>query len=35
MELIARCCPNRDDYIVYHALVPPTRKVLSEIGIDR
>lgn len=35
MELIALCCPDRDGYIIYHALVPPTRKVLREIGIDR
>ncbi len=35
MELIARCCPDRNGYIIYHALVPPTRKVLREIGIDR
>lgn len=35
MELIARCCSDRDGYIIYHALVPPTRKVLREIGIDR
>ena len=35
MELIARYCSNRDGYIIYHALVPPTRKVLREIGINR
>ena len=35
MELIARYCPNRDGYIIYHALVPPTHKVLREIGVDR
>lgn len=35
MELIARWCPDRDGYIIFHALVPPTRKVLSEIGVDR
>ena len=35
MELIARWCPDRDGYIIFHALVPPTRKVLREIGVDR
>lgn len=35
MELIARYCSEQDDYIIFHALVPPTRKVLKEIGIDR
>lgn len=35
MELIARYCSEQDGYIIFHALVPPTRKVLKEIGIDR
>lgn len=35
MELIARYCSEQDGYIIFHALVPPTRKMLKEIGIDR
>ena len=35
MKLLARYSPNRDGYIIYHALVPPTHKVLREIGVDR
>ena len=34
VELIARYCPEQNGYIIYHALTPPTRKVLREIGID-
>lgn len=35
MELIARYCSEQNGYIIFHSLVPPTHKVLREIGIDR
>ena len=33
IELIARCC-GKDQYIIFHAITPPTRKFLLEMGLS-
>jgi hypothetical protein len=33
VELVARKC-SEDGYIVFHALTPPTKRMLAELGLD-
>jgi hypothetical protein len=33
VELLARRC-GKDSYVVFHAMTPPTKKALAEVGLD-
>ena len=35
VEMVARYCSEVEGYIVFHAMTPPTKKVLREIGVER